>query len=229
MNRLNTIQRAILTLDGGEYQKFMDAYLLKKYNYKNIEPLGSHTGSNKVTKGIPDSYIKTENGKYILIMYGTVEIISYEKIEKDIRSCLDEDRVGIELSKIEEIICCYTSTNFHIEHKEQLENMVERIKITLIGIGTVSNDLLIRYPTLASEFLNIPIDTEQIYNIDEFVKFYDKNGMNAPINMELLHRENEVNSMLSKLEGDSILLVSGKSGVGKTRLALEVCRSMSFS
>ena len=67
-----------MQLDGGEYQKLMDAYLYKKYKYTNIEPLGSHTGTNKVTKGIPDSYVKLDNDKYVLIMYGTVESTSYE-------------------------------------------------------------------------------------------------------------------------------------------------------
>ena len=89
MSRINSIQQAIKQLDGGEYQKLMDAYLYKKYKYTNIEPLGSHTGTNKVTKGIPDSYVKLDNDKYVLIMYGTVESTSYEKIEKDIKSCLD--------------------------------------------------------------------------------------------------------------------------------------------
>ncbi|WP_160680736.1 hypothetical protein [Clostridium sp. C8-1-8] len=224
MSRINAIQKAIQSLDGGEYQKLMDAYLCKKFNFSNIQPLGSHTGTNKVTKGIPDSYVKLENGKYILIMYGTVESTSYEKIEKDIKSCFNKDKLDLDKMKISEIICCYTSTNIHIEQQEMLENMIEYIKITLLGIGTVSNDLLIHYPTIASEFLNIPIDTQQIYDIKDFVRLYDKNGMNAPINMELLFRESEIDSLMSKLAKDSVVLVSGNSGVGKTRLVLEVCR-----
>ena len=168
-----------MQLDGGEYQKLMDAYLYKKFKYKNIEPLGSHTGTNKVTKGIPDSYVKLDNEKYILIMYGTVESTSYEKIEKDIKSCLDRNKVNIDINEIEEIICCYTSTNIHLEQKKKLENIKKDIKITLIGIGSVSHDLLINYPTIAAEFLNIPIDTEQIFEINEFIDRYDKNGMNA--------------------------------------------------
>lgn len=224
MGKLNIIQRKILTLDGGEYQKLMDAYLYKKFKYTNIEPLGSHTGTNKVTKGIPDSYVKLDNGKYILIMYGTVESASYEKLEKDIRSCLDKEKLALDKKYIEEIICCYTSTNIHIEQKEKLEHLIEGIKITLIGIGTVSNDLLTKYPTIASSELNIPLDTEQIYEIDDFISRYDANGMNAPIDMELLHRESEINSILNKLENTSIVIITGKSGIGKTRLGIEICR-----
>lgn len=224
MSRINSIQQAILGLDGGEYQKLMDAYLYKKFKYDNIEPLGSHTGTNKVTKGIPDSYVKLDNNKYVLIMYGTVESTSYEKIEKDIKSCLDNNKLNIDIREIKEIICCYTSTNIHIEQKRKLENITDNIKITLIGIGTVSHDLLINYPVLASEFLNIPIDTEQIFQIDDFIYKYDKNKMNAPINMKLLHRQNELESLINKLEESNVVLLLGKSGVGKTRLALEVAK-----
>lgn len=213
-----------MQLDGGEYQKLMDAYLYKKFKYTNIEPLGSHTGTNKVTKGIPDSYVKLDSEKYILIMYGTVESTSYEKIEKDIKSCLDEKKINIDIKEIEEIICCYTSTNIHFEQKKKLENMIKGVKITLIGIGSVSHDLLIKYPTIASDFLNILIDTEQIFEIDEFIDKYDKNKMNASINMELLHRENEIESVINKIEESKVVLIFGKSGIGKTRLALEIAR-----
>lgn len=224
MSKINAIQQAILQLDGGKYQKLMDAYLYKKFKYTNIEPLGSHTGTDKVTKGIPDSYVKLENGRYILIMYGAVESTSYEKIEKDIKSCLDKKKIDIEIKEIEEIICCYTSTNIHIEQKKKLENIFEGLKITLVGIGTVSHDLLSKYPTIASEFLNISIDTEQIFDIDEFISRYDKTKVNASINMDLLHRESELEDLSNKLENSKVLFVFGKSGIGKTRLALEVAR-----
>ena len=82
MGKINAIQKAILELDGGEFQKLMDAYLCKKYQFDNIQPLGSHTGTNKVTKGIPDSFVKLENDKYILIMYGSVENTTYVKLKK---------------------------------------------------------------------------------------------------------------------------------------------------
>ena len=224
MSRINSIQQAIMQLDGGEYQKLMDAYLYKKFKYKNIHPLGSHTGTNKVTRGIPDSFVKLDNGKYVLIMYGTVESTSYQKIEKDIKSCLDKDKINIDIKEIEEIICCYTSTNIHIEQQKELENIHKDIKITLIGIGSVSHDLLIKYPSIASEFLNIPIDTEQIFEIDDFINRYDKNEMNAPINMELLHRENEIESLINKLKKNKVVLIFGKSGIGKTRLALQIAK-----
>lgn len=51
----NDIQQAILQLEGGEFQKLFDRYLMKKYKFKNIQTLGVQTGTNKPTKGVPDS------------------------------------------------------------------------------------------------------------------------------------------------------------------------------
>lgn len=224
MSRKNAIQQAIKALSGGEYQKFMDTYLYKKFKYDNIEPLGSHTGTNKVTKGIPDSYVKLGNGNYILIMYGSVESISYDKLKKDIKSCLDKDKLDLDIKRIEEIICCYTSTNIHIEQKEELEKLIDGVKITLVGLGTVSEDLVTKYPFIATDLLSIPIDTNQIFDIEDFVSKHNQSSVSAPINEKLIHREKEIDSLLKKLEYNDVILLYGRSGVGKTALALEVAK-----
>ena len=91
MSQINEIQNAILELEGGAYQKLLDAYLYKKYNYQNIQTLGVQAGTNKVTVGIPDSYVDHGNGKYTLIMYGTVQQAPYSKLKEDILSCFNRN------------------------------------------------------------------------------------------------------------------------------------------
>lgn len=60
-----------MQLEGGAFQKLFDQYLYKKYKFTNIQTLGVQAGTNKPTKGIPDSYVMTDDGKYILINYRT--------------------------------------------------------------------------------------------------------------------------------------------------------------
>ena len=67
MGNINRIQNAIMQLEGGAFQKLFDAYLYKKYKFNNIQTLGVQTGTNKPTKGTPDSYVFTDDEKYILI------------------------------------------------------------------------------------------------------------------------------------------------------------------
>ena len=57
MSRINEIQTMIKSLSPGAYQKLMDAYLHKKYEFENIETLGMQAGTDKTTKGTPDSYV----------------------------------------------------------------------------------------------------------------------------------------------------------------------------
>lgn len=48
--------------------------------------LGSQQGTDKTTKGVPDSYVRTIDGKYIAIMYGTYskETAKFNKVKSDI-------------------------------------------------------------------------------------------------------------------------------------------------
>lgn len=85
---------------GGAFQKLFDAYLYKKYKFNNIQTLGVETGTNKTTKGTPDSYVVTNDGKYILINYGTVSSNPVEKIRADILSCFDKSKLSIPKEKI---------------------------------------------------------------------------------------------------------------------------------
>ena len=65
MSKINIIQQKIKELSGGEFQNLCDIYLYKKYNFPNICSLGTEDGTNKSTKGTPDSYVITSESKYI--------------------------------------------------------------------------------------------------------------------------------------------------------------------
>lgn len=224
MSKINIIQNAIKELEGGSFQKLFDAYLYKKYKFKNIQTLGVQDGTNKTTKGTPDSFVVGDDGKYVLIMYGTVGTEAFGKMKKDILSCFNKDKLEIDENKIKKIICAYSSTNIHVEQQEELKSMISGIDIETIGLSTISHDLLVNFPFLAAEFLHIQVDTHQIFSRDEFITVYDKNGMNAPLGMDLHYREQEKEQLYSTLSSSKITLVTGVSGVGKTRLVLEVCK-----
>lgn len=226
MSNVNSIQKAIMELEGGAFQKLFDAYLYKKYKFENIQTLGVQTGTNKPTKGTPDSYVLLESGEYILINYGSVSAQPASKIRDDILSCFNIAKLNIDKSKIKKIICGYCSTNIHLEQFNSLMEQLEGIEIKLIGIDTISHDLALIYPNLAYDYLHIEIDSHQIFDIDDFVTVYDANGINAPIDCEFHYRENEVNDVVSIVKDNKVSVIIGASGVGKTRLVLESCRTL---
>lgn len=223
MVKIDKIQQAIKRLNGGEYQALMNDYLYKKYKFENITCLGSHVGTSKTTKGTPDTYVECEDGRYILIMYGTVGESSFSKLKSDFESTYKYDKTHLEEDKIKKVICCHTSNNIDIGQRETFKKMFENKNVELIGIDDLAYDIAHNFQNIAKTHLDIAIDTEQISDIDDFVKRHDKNSVNAPLDLKFIDR-NEKNEVLNLVERENIIVLIGKPGVGKTRLAIEVCK-----
>lgn len=224
MSNVNLIQSKVMQLEGGAFQSLLDEYLYKKYKFTNIQTLGVQTATNKPTKGTPDAYVLTEDGKYILINYGSVSSQPADKIKADILSCFNTAKLSLENDKIKKIICGHCSTNIHIEQFDSIIELLEGIEIELIGIDTLSHDLALIYPHIAKNQLGVEIDTNQFFDIEDFVKAYDANGINAPINCDFLHRKKEIDNTCESIRNNTVTVLTGPSGIGKTRLAIEVCR-----
>ena len=221
MSLRNKIEQHIKELEGGKFQKLGDAYLSRKYNF-NIVSLGSQEGTDKTTKGIPDSYAD-EDGKYVYIMYGTHKSV-ISKLEGDIQSVkkkileenIAEDKVG-------RLICCHTSSNITIKQKEDLEKMAEPYQLKLIGINEIANDLTkIDFQYLAKEYLSISESTEQVWSINDFIRIHDESKTNAPISNDYIGDVSEIINTIKSSE-KRIFLISAKPGTGKTRFAIEIC------
>lgn len=224
MSNVNFIQSKIIQLEGGAFQSLFDEYLYKKYKFTNIQTLGIQTATNKPTKGTPDAYVLTEDGKYILINYGSVSSHPEEKIKADILSCFNTAKLLLEKDKIKKIICGHCSTNIHIEQFNTIMELIEGVEIELIGIDTLSHELAHIYPHIAKDQLGVTIDTNQFFDIEDFVKSYDANSINAPIDCDFLYRKEEINVTCESIKENVVTVLTGPSGIGKTRLALEVCR-----
>ena len=221
MSLRNKIEQHIKELEGGKFQKLGDAYLSRKYNY-NIVSLGSQEGTDKTTKGTPDSYAN-KDGKYIYIMYGTHKSV-ISKLEGDIQSVkkkileenIAEDKVG-------RLICCHTSSNITIKQKEDLEKMAEPYQLELIGINELADDLTkLDFQYLAKEYLSISESTEQVWSINDFIRIHDESKTNAPISNDYIGDVSEIINTIKSSE-KRIFLISAKPGTGKTRLAIEIC------
>ena len=149
---------------------------------------------------------------------------SAAKIKADILSCFEKSKLSLNKDKIQKIICGHCSTNIHIEQFEDIIDSIKGVEVELIGIDTLSHDLGLLYPHIAKDELGIAIDTNQFFDIDDFVKAYDANGINAPIDCHFFHRESEFIELCSSIHNNKVTILTGPSGIGKTRLAVEVCR-----
>ncbi|MDI6650566.1 MULTISPECIES: AAA family ATPase [Leuconostoc] len=224
MSRINIVQQRIKELEGGRFQKMCDTYLFTKYGLENITTLGSQDGTDKTTRGVPDSYVEYDDGTYTFIMYGTHQDVK-EKIKKDIQDCLDVEATGIEISKIRKIICCHTSTNISTKQNEMFKQTANGVELKLIGLSILGEDIASpKFQSLANDFLSVPFGTEQIFDIEGFIKAYNADVTTSPLNIDFKFRESELLKITSALEHNNMALVTGVSGVGKSRISLEVCK-----
>lgn len=230
MSSITDIKRRITELSPAGFQEFCDALLFKK-GYGIIHGYGMKAGTGKTTIGVPDAYFRKENGKYVFVAYTTQQEGIYDKLKCDIEDCLDLSKTLLESSEIEEVICCHTSSNLSAGEDKDLHDICELkgIKLTICGVDEIANLVVTKYRSLIRDYLGLSIDTNQILDIFDFVKKCDANGMSAPLGTTFLYREGEKREVVHALTDNKIVLLTGKAGVGKTRLALEVAKELSIS
>lgn len=216
----------LFVLEGGGFQDLCDTLLCAE-GYEDIFSLGMEAGTSKTTPGNPDTYFRGKSGKYIFVAYTTKQAGVNKKIEEDIIKCLDKEETGVDVKDIEKIICCHTSSTLKAGADQELRELCSSkgVELELYGIDRIADLIYRKYPYIAKDKLNLSIDTNQIFPREEFIKRYDNsNGRTAPLMTTFLFREKEKKEILEALEKEKVIIILGKAGVGKTRLALEITK-----
>jgi len=122
------------------------------------------------------------------------------------------------------VVLCHTS-NLSAEEENALAEECQKhgVNLNVFGIGPLSFDLSQKYLGIARDYLGVEVDTGQIVPPDEFVAAYNKNKLATELDTTFRFREEEVEQTLQGLEDGDLVIVSGRAGVGKSRLALECC------
>lgn len=227
---ITDIKVKILELAPAPFQEFCDT-LLSKMGYGAIHGLGMKAGTGNTTIGNPDTYFRKENGRYVFVAYTIQQTCIFSKLKEDIEKCLDTSKTGLDVSQIEEIVCCHTSSNLSAGDDNKLHEFCNSkgIKLSILGIDELAEQVHNHYRNLAKDYLGLNIDTNQIMDIDDFVFKYDSNQMAAPLNTIFLYRENEIKEIEQALKDNPVVVITGKAGVGKTRLALEILKQTDWS
>lgn len=226
LKKVTEIENAIIQLSPGDFQKFCDSFLSKKGIYGVITGLGMKSGTAKTTKGNPDTYFRKENGKYVFAVYTHQQNNIFSKLKDDIYKCFDEDKTKLPIDDIEEIISCHTSSNLLAGEDKALHDYCEQrgVKLSILSVDEIAQQVCNLYPSLASKYLGISLDTSQVLTVDEFMELYDANEMVAPINTIFYGRKEELQTLEDKLNAGKVVIVHGPAGTGKTRTVLETIR-----
>jgi len=149
----------------------------------------------------------------------------YKKFHEDIEKCFNENKTGIPISKINNIILC---CNIQLSTKEISElkgiGQEKNINIELYDIDTLSYGIYHDYPILSKDYLGLALDTGQILPVDDFLKLHEVNRITTSLHTNFYSREKEKKELLQAIENNNLVIISGKAGVGKSRLAIEAYR-----
>ena len=228
MGRYELIRAGLDNLNGGQFQVLAQRYITAKYGYASPHYLGTKSGTEETTKGTPDGFWPLGDGKYVFVEcghYTTSKSSARKKIENDIKSCLNYEAENIERIAIEKIVICHGVGRFEPNDISELENLDERV--VLIGPDQIAEDLYSDFPGLAKEYLGLEFDSNQVLEPEAFVRQLEEDAYAPSMRGDLIGRDNELNRLLEAIENSKIIVISGKSGCGKTKLAFEACKAYS--
>lgn len=225
MSKLLQIQNALLSIDQGLFQKLCDAYLSKKYDVESISAVGSVAGKNKTRSGQPDTLLILRDGRRILVGITTETAKIVQKLSEDLASCVNPEKTGFDIYDNDRVVLACNRQLTPAHRKGILANVNNvPCHVDFLDLDQLSIDLYHQFPTLAKDLLGIELDTGQILTPIDFVENYQRHGWASRLDNTFLFRERELMAVLQSLENHDIVVINGRPGVGKSKLALECLR-----
>ncbi len=222
MHIYEQIRKEINVIDGGTFQTLAERCCFRKFGFKSANYFGTKAGSVKTVKGHPDSFYETNDGGWAFLEAGHVldKSQALKKVQDDVYECLDYERQHPEIGTLDLIICCYSCSRFTPEDVNSVKRIDPRIR--LVGPDDIA-EMCTDYPWFAREYLKIETLPTQICDLNTFVSFIERDVFAPSLELELTGRDQEIEELLQALNDNQVICLTGKSGSGKTKLAIEVC------
>ena len=183
MSKIQLIEQSLIGINDAKFQSFCNDYFFWK-GYDFVTSSGSVIGKEKARKGTPDTYIPINSNEYIFVEYTTKDRLGeaksfFEKLSGDIDHCFDESKSKIKNSQIKKVVLCFTQKLKVDEHNELRQKCAAYgAEFEAHGIDQLTKAVLL-YPALGKDFLDIPIDTQQLLTPSNFIKEYEKGKLDG--------------------------------------------------
>lgn len=210
----NDIERELSQLDPFSFEKLV-VTLLDFEGYHIISALGTVIGENKAIQGQPDSIFEYKEN-IIFCEKTTRKTDLLNKLKEDIKHCFCDAQLNKE--DISKIILAFngriTGTQYNeLMNYKNLFNSKTELKI--YGLDKLCR-LAFMYPNIGIHLPNIKI-SPYLLTLNDFIS---KTG--SPFQPTLLNPYLDLHDFEKINMDKDMLIIKGKSGVGKTRLAIEL-------
>lgn len=194
--------------------------------HRHISPYGRALGVEQTAKGVPDSYYM-EDGKYVFINHTVEKKRIADKVRNDIEKCLSYAKAELTPGILGKIICCHVGREFSCAEDNQLRQHCrqEGIELEIWGAAAMALIIYEKYPQIARDILRLPFQVisspmEPLYGN----RFRFDSG-----SVGVFGRDSELRALEAFCENDALLCwtgICGKAGIGKSKLAYELCQRM---
>lgn len=223
MSIIKQIESSLVSINQAKFQDLMN-HLLHLKGYDFIAAPGSVVAKEKTSKGQPDAFFKLEEG-YAFAEYTTQEKIGkgttfIQKLEKDVHACFNEKDTGIAANKIKKVILACTKKISAAEF-DSISKLVSDFNpaaiLEVFSIQKLAFEV-IDFPGLSEKYLGVTNTKSKIRTLSDFLDGTSK-GIQPSLTNPFLYREEELRLATSYLITGDILIISGKAGFGKSKLA----------
>lgn len=209
----------------GDFQSLSSQLVTRYYGFDNPVHRGLASNSATTAPGKPDTYWILPKGKFVYFECGHYKdnrAKALNKIRSDIKGCLETEEAELEVGQLTKIVIAHSCNRLTSKDIVELEKIDTRID--LFGPDRIAMLLARQFPGLAKEFFGMSISSGQIMGISEFEDKVERAAFASSLKNDLVGRDEDLGELVALLDAKDFVLVTGRPGLGKTRLALEALR-----
>lgn len=225
MNHYHRLQSAILEMNGANFQNLV-LDILRETTDRIIQHgrPGSQVGKQSTRKGIPDGFLRLNDGRIIAVEATTQnrkdsETAFWKKQRASIESCLEKLPSEVELAWIELAVTAPHELKDH-QIIEELKTEYD-VDIRLHGLDHWVDLLATRCRFLVKDHFDFRVSSDQLLSVEQFLRWYEHPGFQPNLRNPFVGGTDEISRLTSVLEKSGFVVVTGRQGTGKTRLSLE--------
>jgi len=227
MSDYKNIEGKLAAVSGTVLERIVCRIICGEYNNPlNLVHHGESTGKDKSRQGTPDISFQLSNGNSVLVEVSSQTSGIDTKIRGDLGKCAKKaDKLRVE--KV--IYACLAKPDLAQlnEYRELCAKFCSNTEIPfeLWGIDKLTEFLHGKYKEIARDELGVVCSYGSFLTIAE----WEKSEHDVSQTHAFLYRDDEIKKIKELLQGEAIVLLYGKAGCGKTRLAVKVAQELGSS